>query len=35
MVFKKVKESFSKLWGGSSGENPEYIEIDLGQEVKK
>lgn len=34
MVLKKVKESFSKLWG-SSGEEPEYVEIDLGQEAKK
>lgn len=34
MVFKKVKDSFSKLLG-SSGEEPEYIEIDLGQEIKK
>ena len=34
MVFKKVKDSFSRLLG-SSGEDPEYIEIDLGQEVKK
>jgi len=35
MVLKKVRESFSKLWGGSSGEEPDYIEIDLGQETKK
>lgn len=35
MVFKKVKSGFSKLLGGSEGEEPEYIEIDLGQEVKK
>ncbi len=34
MVFKKVKKSFSKLFG-SPNEEPEYIEIDLGQEVKK
>jgi SepF-like predicted cell division protein (DUF552 family) len=34
MVFKKVKESFSRFLG-SSGEEPEYIEVDLGQEVKK
>ncbi len=34
MVFKKVKNGFSRLLG-SSGEDPEYIEIDLGQEVKK
>ncbi len=35
MVFKKVRDKFSKLVGGSSGEEPEYIEIDLGQEAKK
>ncbi|OGJ19963.1 hypothetical protein A3K73_03315 [Candidatus Pacearchaeota archaeon RBG_13_36_9] len=35
MVFKKVRDRFSKLVGGSSGEEPEYIEIDLGQEAKK
>jgi SepF-like predicted cell division protein (DUF552 family) len=35
MVFKKVKDKFSKLMGGSSAEDPEYIEIDLGQEAKK
>lgn len=34
MVFKKIKDSFSRLMG-SSGEEPEYIEIDLGQEAKK
>ncbi len=34
MVFKKVKEGFSKFLG-TPGEDPEYIEIDLGQEVKK
>jgi SepF-like predicted cell division protein (DUF552 family) len=35
MVFKKVRDKFSKLMSGSSGEDPEYIEIDLGQEAKK
>jgi len=35
MVFKKVRDRFSKLMGSSSSEEPEYIEIDLGQEVKK
>jgi len=35
MVFKRVKEGFSKMFGSSSDANPEYIEIDLGQEVKK
>ncbi len=35
MVFKKVRDRFSKFVGGSSGEEPEYIEIDLGQEAKK
>jgi len=34
MVFKRVKDGFSKLLG-TSGEEMEYIEIDLGQEVKK
>jgi len=34
MVFKKVKDSFLNMLGGS-GEEPEYIEVDLGQEVKK
>lgn len=34
MVLKKVREKFSNLFGGSS-EDPEYIEIDLGQEMKK
>ena len=34
MAFKKVRDKFSGLFGGS-GENPEYIEIDLGQEAKK
>lgn len=35
MVFKRVKDSFSRMLGSSSDEDPEYIEIDLGQEVKK
>jgi len=35
MVFKKVKDGFSKMWGNSASEDPEYIEIDLGQEIKK
>ena len=35
MVFKKVRDKFSKLVGSSSGEEPEYVEIDLGQEAKK
>lgn len=35
MVFKKVKDGLSKLWGSSVNEDPDYIEIDLGQEVKK
>jgi SepF-like predicted cell division protein (DUF552 family) len=35
MVFKKVRDKFSKLMGGSQGEEQEYIEIDLGQESKK
>lgn len=34
MVFKKVKDGLSRMLG-SSKEEPEYIEIDLGQEVKK
>jgi SepF-like predicted cell division protein (DUF552 family) len=34
MVFDKVKDGFSRFLG-TSGEDPEYIEIDLGQEVKK
>ena len=34
MVFKKIKESFSGILGVSS-HDPEYIEIDLGQEAKK
>jgi SepF-like predicted cell division protein (DUF552 family) len=35
MVFKKVRDKFSKLIGGSSAEDPEYVEIDLGQESRK
>ena len=35
MVLKKVKEGFSKLFGSSRAEEPEYIEIDLGKEIKK
>lgn len=35
MVFKKVRDKFSQMMSGSSGEEPEYIEIDLGQEVKR
>jgi len=35
MVFKKVKDKFSRMLGSSSKEEPEYVEIDLGQEVKK
>lgn len=35
MVFKKVKDKFSRLLGSSSSEEPEYVEIDLGQEVKR
>jgi SepF-like predicted cell division protein (DUF552 family) len=34
MVMKKIKEGISKVLGGSSSE-PEYLEIDLGQEAKK
>ena len=34
MVFDKVKDRFSDILG-SPGEEPEYIEIDLGQEIKK
>ena len=33
MVFKSIKEGFSRAF--SSNEDPEYIEIDLGKEVKK
>jgi SepF-like predicted cell division protein (DUF552 family) len=35
MVFKKVKDSFSKFMGSSSSEDPDYVEIDLGHEAKK
>jgi len=35
MVFKKVKDKFSRMMGSSQKEDPEYIEIDLGQEAKK
>jgi len=35
MVFEKVKGGFSRFLGSSAGEEPEYIEIDLGQEIKK
>ena len=34
MAFKRVRDKLSGLFGGG-GENPEYIEIDLGQEIKK
>jgi len=34
MVLKKIKERFSGIFGDSR-EDPEYIEIDLGQEAKK
>jgi len=34
MVLKKIKDGFSRFMG-SSKEEPEYIEIDLGQEAKK
>jgi len=34
MVFKKIKKGISNLMSGSDDE-AEYIEIDLGQEVKK
>ena len=34
MGFKDIKEKFSNMLGQSS-EDPEYIEIDLGQEIKK
>lgn len=33
MVFDKIKKGISDAFGGS--EDPEYIEIDLGREVKK
>ena len=36
MVFKKVKDSFSKLWGNSGAmDEADYVEIDLGHEAKK
>ncbi len=34
MVFDKIKKGFSNVFRGES-ESPEYIEIDLGREVKK
>jgi len=34
MAFKEIKDKFSELFGGT-GEDPEYVEIDLGQEIKK
>lgn len=34
MVFDKVKDKFSSLFSGG-GEGPEYVEIDLGQEIRK
>jgi len=34
MVINKIKKGFSSLLGGGS-EDPDYIEIDLGKEVKK
>lgn len=34
MVFNKIKEGFSKMLGSPSGE-ADYIEIDLGKEIKK
>lgn len=34
MVFERVKDKFSDIFGGVV-EDPEYIEIDLGQEIKK
>jgi len=33
MVFDKIKKSFSEAFSGA--EDPEYIEIDLGKEMKK
>ena len=33
MVFDKIKKGFSDAFSGS--EDPEYIEIDLGREMKK
>ena len=36
MVLNKIKGGFSRLWGGSpETAEQEYIEIDLGQEIKK
>ena len=34
MVVRKIKDAFSKIMGNNSDE-PEYIEVDLGQETKK
>ena len=34
MVFDKVKERVSEMFSGG-GDEPEYVEIDLGQEIKK
>lgn len=34
MVLNKIKEGFSKVFGSES-QDPEYIELDLGQEAKK
>lgn len=34
MVLKKIKEGFSKMFGKNNSE-ADYIEIDLGQELKK
>jgi SepF-like predicted cell division protein (DUF552 family) len=34
MVFDKIKKSFSSAFSGGE-DSPEYIEIDLGREVKK
>ncbi len=34
MVLKRLKEGFSKVFSGES-QDPEYIELDLGQEAKK
>jgi SepF-like predicted cell division protein (DUF552 family) len=34
MVLKKMKEGLSKILGGQSVD-PDYVEIDLGQEAKK
>lgn len=35
MVFKKIKEGFGKVFGGSASEDPGYVEIDLGELEKK